>query len=164
MSMRLPLTASAVLWDSQADIAIRILRLYQIDMARFAIGTVNGDVHIASAGIGRVELHRIAKGLDGNIRQALFGTEPYIVAFEQAAILIDGTFLRCDGDGRARPALAGLDFTGQGDIGLTRHIDGRIAILIAEETNIDAMPYPCGYPIRCVPNGTSPGSLSSSAW
>ena len=125
--------------NSQADIAIHVLRFYQIDMARFAIGTVNGDVHIASAGIGRVELHRIAKGLDGNIRQALFCTEPYIVAFEQAAILIDGTFLRCDGDGRARPALAGLDFTGQSDIGLTRHIDGRIAILIAEETNIDAV-------------------------
>ena len=91
---------------------------YQIDMARFAIGTVNGDVHIASAGIGRVEFHRIAKGLDGNIRQALFGAELDVVALEQAAILIDGTFLRCDGDGRARPALAGLDSAGQGDPGL----------------------------------------------
>ena len=125
--------------NSQADIAIRVLRLYQIDMARFAIGTVNGDVHIASAGIGRVEFHRIAKGLDGNIRQALFGAELDVVALEQAAILIDGTFLRCDGDGRARPALAGLDSAGQGDPGFARHIDGRIAILIAEEADMDAM-------------------------
>ena len=125
--------------NSQADIAIRVLRLYQIDMARFAIGTVNGDVHIASAGIGRVEFHRIAKRLDGNIRQAVFGTELDVVPLEKAAILVDGTFLRSDGDGRARTALAGLDPAGQCDPSLTRHVDGRIAILIAKEADIDTV-------------------------
>ena len=123
----------------QADVATIVLRLDEIDMARFAIGTVNGDVHIAAAGIGRVQFYRIAKGLDGDIRQALFGAKLDVVALEQAARLVDGAVLRRDGDGRARPAPAGLDFTGQGDIGLTRHIDGRIAILIAEEADMDAM-------------------------
>ena len=108
-------------------------------MTRFAIGPVNGNIHIAAAGIGRVEFHSIAKGLDGNIRQAVFGTKLDVVTLEKAAILVDGTVLRGDGDGRARTALAGLDFTGQGDIGLTRHIDGRIAILIAKEADLDAV-------------------------
>ena len=125
--------------NGQTDIALRVLRLNEIDMTCFAIGTVNGDVHIAAAGIGRVEFHRIAKGLDGNIRQAVFGTELDVVSLEQAAILVDGTFLGSDGDGRARTALAGLDPAGQGDTSLTRHIDGRIAILIAKEADIDAV-------------------------
>ena len=125
--------------NSQADIAIRVLRLNEIDMTRFAIGTVNGDVHIAAAGIGRVEFHRIAKGLDGNIRHAFLGPEIDVVALEQAAILVDGSFLRSDGDGRACTALAGLDPAGQCDPSLTRHIDGRIAILIAKEADIDTV-------------------------
>ena len=125
--------------NSQTDIALRVLRLNEIHMTCFAIGTVNGDVHIAAASIGCVEFHRIAKGLDGNIRQAGFGTELDVVALEQAALLVDGTFLRSDGDGRAHTALAGLNPAGQGDTSLTRHIDGRIAILIAKEADIDAV-------------------------
>ena len=108
-------------------------------MTRFAIGTINGDIHIAATGIGRVEFHSIAKRLDGNIRQAVFGTELDVVTLEQAAVLVDGTFLRSDGNGRARTALAGLDLAGQGDTSLARHIDGRIAILIAKEADIDAV-------------------------